>query len=580
MKVLTWNLKIWPALDGLPTEGEKADADSQAVTTADIQGADPIDRKWEKGKLVDFARVDKLIDIIAGLPDSKFPDVIFFQEVVSKRFVDYAVSKINAKKGSIVFKNVAHYNEPDIPQGLSVISKYDIIASTKIDIHKYLADHAKPSTDSGELKDATSLNSFISATSKPEFNLSIGGDAAWGKILSYATGSLPTLRPILAVQMLVDGLPLWCINVHLKSHLPPWSLLGLNKPTNPDTQTLSIGYAINKAIREIYAYSIAGFVEYQTVAFPTSKASFLVCGDFNTSKAYGADKPETINEATLNILTGAGFTRVAGGSYKSFNDFQESANSVDIDHVFWKAMPGGLLEGKTEKAFSLIDMLDGNNAVRYGTVSTDSTDTYLPGNYYVVPKSLSKKPEDNLYLSKTTNSFLAEESGFLKEGVTIYVDQRSYYIQPQKKRDDRKAVVLNPGTTKKILVELPGTCAIKETTENGKEGTIASFLGVGKHLVEIKAGSFEGGSVKKPGTPKFDSDQWEPVYKQWSSARKSYYKGVKITYQGAVYACKVPHDTVNQEIGDPAYLKKYWTKLSALDSGTVSDHNGLLVEIG
>lgn len=579
MKILTWNLKVWPSIDGLPDEGEKADADSQAVTTADVQGADPIDRKWEKGKLVDFARVDKLIEIISGMAD--LPDVIYLQEVVSKRFVDYVVAKINGRKGDIIYKYIAHYNEPEVPQGMSIISKHEITETFRIDVQKYLVDHPRVTQDVGDLKGTLSLNTFIGAGKRPEFDLTVGGDQAWGKILNYApnAGTFPTLRPVLAAKIIIDSKPVWCINVHMKSNLPAWNLLGLHKLPNPDPQSLSIAYAINKTIREITAYAVVGFTEYQSVAFPESKASFLVAGDFNTMGTKGTDKPEVSGENTLKILEGAGFKRAkVGGGYVSFNDFENEANGIDIDHVFWKGMADSLLANASEKSSSIINVRDQANLVKYSTVSTDSPDTYTAGNYYVVPKELSKKPETNLYLAKATNSFMSEESGLLKEGVTIYYNQKSYTILPQKAREDRKAVVLNPGTTQKILVELSGKCAIKETS-TGKEGTIASLLGAGSHYVEIKAGSFEGGSQKKLGKPKFDDGNWEPVLRAWSSVKKSYFKGQSIVYQGAKYVCTVPHDTLNQEIGDPAYLKKYWTKVSNIDSSPISDHNGLLVEI-
>lgn len=579
MRVLTWNLKLWPAVQGLPIEGDKAAIDGEATATpADINAVDPVDRKWDKAKLVDFERVDKLVEVLAGLKD-KLPDVIFLEEVVSKKFVNYVIARVNSELGSVVYKYATHYNEESVPQGISIVSKHEIIATTRIDVDKFLKDHPTQMGGVGDLKNTLHLNTFFNATSKPEFTQSVGGDSAWGKIINYVS-SFPQTRPILAVKVLIDSKPVWCIGVHLKSHLPSWELLGLGRQTSPDVALQNLGYAINKQIREIFAYAICGFIEYQMVSQPTAALSFIVAGDFNTSKVKHIDKPNVLGEKTLDILTSFGMTRaVIGNSYVSFNDFENPANGVDIDHVFWKAMPGGLLEGKTEKSSEIIDVLSDDNIISYDTVDTKSNNTYIPGGYYVVPKAISKKQEDNLFLAKTTTSFLSAETGYLKEGAVLTVGQRSFILLPQTK-DARKALVSNPGTATEILVKLPGTCKIKENSKDGKEGTVTSFFGNKQPLFKILATSWESGGTTKTGGARFDISAWEEVYPVWNSINKSYYKNKIVVFEGSRYVCTVPHDTVNEIITDAEYRKKYWTKLGSISTNTISDHNGLLVEIG
>lgn len=596
MRILTWNLKNWPSVNGLPTEDDKAAIDAEAFSVIEqLQAIDnPIDRSIEKNKLVDFQRADKLLEILLKL--SELPEVIFFQEVTSKNFIEWVVGSINEKKGSQVYNYVAHFNEPKISQGLSIVSKYEITEMQKVDIGNWLREHPRTNSDASDLdKDSENLEKFI--RDKPELGVAIGGGEAWGTVVNLAPRELTGLRPLFAAKLNIDGYPVWCINVHLKSNLPMWGAFGFGKSDSHDDTRKKMAAALNKSLREIYAHTIVGFSKFIEInekptvllgddGLAPRVSSFILAGDFNTVSSLDKENMLFKDEQTISILTSGGFKKVENTSI-TFNDLEDPSKSWDIDHVFIKGNPNSYLANKTGSA-AIIDVTIKENKVEYPVIEETFKDTVQHGRRYVIPKELLIKPgglssfvETSLFLAKKDTRFFSS-TAVLKPNSIVNLGPSKKYKVDSSASNNKELRTVNIGSTDgNIVFTMNGKCKLKEMFGKETVSTVTDITGKdsGASFFVDSKGFFESSSITDlPKKFTFDPEVWEQVYSKWS--RRTFWKDYKIVIDGVVYNCIEAHKAGETDnISDPEYLKRYWTKFTPVELGILSDHNGLLVSI-
>lgn len=586
MKILTWNLKHWPAMYGLPIDEDKASIDSEASTIEDIQNTSANEERFQKGRAIDFGRVDKLLEIITKLKEEGLPDIIFFQEVISKNFIDAMVSSLN--KDSMVYPNVIHFNKSKLSQGLCIISKYKVEEARTIDVGAWIKKHGKKTDLSEAQEKSENLQTFIS--SNPILNQPINGSEAWGHIVNNA-GNIQNLRPILLAKVMVEGKPIWCINVHLKSHLIMSDVLSLGSGRiEHSPQIKEIAYTFNKAIREIFAYTIVGFTERTSLIEKDfeNPSSFLLCGDFNTSYSIGTTNVEVANENTLKILTTAGYSKVENNK-GTFNDFSEADKNTDIDHIFWKSPAKGYLNGKVMKSVKLIDVTV--DRVTYPTIDDSFAEDIKKGSYYVIPEGTSGLKYTTLFLSKNPR-LSTFTSGTIKTGTQVKVGSDKYIIDSSNDASVRAANFVS--TDGGIMFNLNPKCKLKKLDSSGSSIKVITVKDAGlttSSFIVPDIGHFE--NVKeKPNKFEYRNGEWERVYYEWGNYennKRTYWKNAKIVYKldsgpnagkSRIMVCMeshVPSDT--DSMTDTAYRNRFWKDIGPIDSGFVSDHNGLIAVI-
>lgn len=590
MKILTWNLKHWPAMYGLPIDEDKASIDSEANTIEDIQNTAANAERFQKGRAIDFGRVDKLLEIIEKLKEEGLPDIIFFQEVVSKNFIDAMVLSLN--KDSVIYPSVIHFNKSKLSQGLCIISKYKVEEARTIDVGSWIKKHGKKTDLSEAQETSENLQTFISTN--PILNQTLNGSEAWGHIVNNA-GNISNLRPILLAKVMVGDKPIWCINVHLKSHLIMTDVLSLGSGrVDHSPQIKEIAYTFNKALREIFAYTIVGFTERTSLIEKDfeNPSSFLVCGDFNTSHAIGTSNVEVSNENTLKILTTAGYSKVENNK-PTFNDFSEAEKNTDIDHIFWKAPAKGYFNGKTVKSIKLIDITE--NRVTYPTIDESFAQDIKKGSYYVIPEKSSGLKYTTLFLSKDPK-LASFTSGTIKTGTEVRAGEKKYIIDSSNDASVRNANFVS--TDGGIMFNLNPKCKLKKLDSSGStKGDSVKVISVKdaglstSSFIVPDVGHFE--NVKeKPNKFEYRNSEWERVYYEWGNYennKRTYWKNAKVVYKldsgpnagkDRIMIClesHVPSET--DSMTDSAYKNRFWKDIGPVNSGFVSDHNGLLAVI-
>ena len=595
MKILSWNLKNWPSINGVPTMEDKDAIDREVrdhITSLDT--INPIEKSEDNSLLVDFQRADKLLSILLEM--SELPDVIFFQEVTSKNFIDWIAGQINKKKGSVIYGNVCHYNELSVSQGLSVVSKYNVIEAEKINVSSWLSSSAKSNNNSDLSKDVESLEKFIK--NKEELQVAIGGFPAWNTVIDQGASQFSGLRPILAVKIRVEDYDVWCLNVHLKSNLPLWAAFGLGKSDNHDDIRKRMASALNKGIREAYAHAIVGFTKRvevsESVAKKEKRSSFILAGDFNTVENLDKENILFKDETTLKIITGGGYKKVQNSNI-TFNNFEDSTKSWDIDHVFLKGEANSYLSNKTG-SMSMIDVTQDANKIRYDVINSSYKGQILKGSYYVIAKDLLVRPgglssfaETSLFLCIRSSS-ATNLTGILKVGATIKAgpqDDNVFIVDSSSTNTKDVRTVFISSKEGNIVFTVKEELKLKKAFGDKAVGTASTFLGEnhGSSFFVKDQGSFDGGIRELAKKFEVDPNNWKPMYKGWS--RRKFWEGYKIVVNDFIYACIEPHTPSNTDnfIADQAsgtlsdYGKRYWTKLGPVGLGTLSDHNGILVSI-
>jgi hypothetical protein len=589
MKILTWNLKHWPAMYGLPVDEDKAAIESEASTIQDIQNITANQERFQKGRAIDFGRVDKLLEIIEKLRSEGLPDIMFFQEVVSKNFIDAMVLALN--KNEVVYPNVIHFNKSGLSQGLCIISKYKVEEARTIDVGGWIKKHGKKTDLSEAQKDSENLQTFIS--DNPVLNQTISGSEAWGHIVNNA-GNISSLRPILLAKIMVEGKPVWCINIHLKSHLIMADVLSLGSGRiEHSAQIKEIGYTLNKSIREIFAYTIVGFTERTMLIEKEfeNPSSFLICGDFNTTHAIGTSDMTVANENTLKILTTAGYSKVENNK-PTFNDFTEAEKNVDIDHIFWKSPEKGYLNGRTVKSIKIIDI--NTDRVEYPTIDEGFSEDIKKGSYYVITEAASGLKYETLFLSKNPRLGVFT-SGTIKTGTKVNTGGKNYIIDVSNNASVRTANFTS--TDGMVLFNLDAKCKLKSLdSSGGTQGDSSRVIsvkdiGASPSFTVPDIGHFE--DLKgKPNKFVYKSGEWERVYYEWGNYennKRTYWKNAKVVYKldsgpnagkTRIMIClesHVPSET--DSMTDSAYKNRFWKDIGPVNSGFVSDHNGLLAVI-
>lgn len=594
MKILSWNLKNWPSMNGVPTLEDKEAIDQEVRDHIQaLENSNPLEKSTENSLLVDFQRAEKLLSILIAM--SELPDIIFFQEVTSKNFIDWIAGQINKNKGSEIYKNVAHYNEPEVSQGLSILSKYDIGEVQKINVSSWLAATSTSNKNSLLTEGIEGFESFIK--DKPELQVAIGGFPAWNTVINQGASQMSGLRPVLAVRLKIDDYDVWCLNVHLKSNLPMWGAFGLGKSDGHDDIRKKMASALNKGIREAYAHAIVGFTKKievsESVAKKEKKSSFIVAGDFNTVENLDKENILFKDDATINIIKNSGYTKAQNNNI-TFNNLEDSTKSWDIDHVFVKGGSDSYLKGKAPGNVNIIDVTQDENKVRYEVINDSFKSTIQKGKYYVISKDLLVKPgglstfaETSLFLAIDSMS-VTSTSAVLKVGATIKAGPDKVFIVDSASSNNTSArTVFISSTDGNIVFSVKEELKIKRVGGDKAVGTASTFLGEnhGSSFTVDNQGSFEGGIKTLPKKFEFDASKWSPVYKVWS--RRKFWEHYKIVINDIVYSCieaHTPSATDNFFANESAstlseYGKRYWTRIGPVGLGILTDHNGVLVVI-
>jgi hypothetical protein len=573
-------------MNGLPVDEDKKAIEGDAKDTlAAFVGLEVpnFNRSLDKASLIDYDRVEALKNIFDSLKKKgELPDIIFFQEVVAKNFINQLIGIINGPEK--IYKYASHFNRDGLSQGLSFISQYEIVEAQQIDIGAWLSAHGKRSNAASELESTSeSLQSFVSVNDI--LKQTISGSEAWGYIVNNAQSKFPSLRPIHLVKIKVNEQFIWCINVHLKSNLPGYSILGLGEDGDHSDQIKNMAYTFNKIIREIYAYAITGFCQIMS---KNGAFSYIVAGDFNTPENLNKSDPIVSGEITLKILKDFGFNKVSN-SEATFPNLDNPEKAMDIDHIFWKADSGSYLEAKTSKPGSLINIKTPDNYTEYKKIDKDSTQEILEGRYYIIDKSfLSDKSASALFLAKhKSQNFYTE--GIIKTGTVVKTGGFSYTVSDDNNEAVRKISINS--TEGSVNLSLNSKLKLKQ--KDPKKGsdivkTIKDFgLSSSQFIVDSVSDSFEK-LVEKSKRFEFSKNEWQQIYYPWrlksdkdNTLGATYWKGKKIVLDEKddtiLYECIQSHQTSEgDDILKDDYRKRYWKKVGPLKYDYVSDHNGLI----
>ena len=197
LKIMTWNLKFFPAIAGTVALDEDSYyidssaliANDKTLQDIDVTKTTPLD----KSKLVDFERVSKLLEIMKRVfPTGKdAPDVLLFQEVVSINYLATIIAKYNSylstessdpnDKEKICYPYfVSSMNDEaavNQSQKLCIVSKSPIEEVERINIFEYFNAHKRTRTDSlgpENEPDTIKLINYVENT-RPELQQSIAG---------------------------------------------------------------------------------------------------------------------------------------------------------------------------------------------------------------------------------------------------------------------------------------------------------------------------------------------------------------------------------------------------------------------
>ena len=607
LKVMTWNLKFFPAIAGTVALDEDSNyidssaliANDKTLQDIDITKTTPLD----KSKLVDFERVSKLLEIMKRIfPTGKdAPDVLLFQEVVSVNYLATIIAKYNSylstessdsnDKEKICYPYfVSSMNDEAVvnqSQKLCIVSKSPIEEVERINIFEYFNAHKRTRTDSFGPKDEPSTIKLINyvENTRPELQQSIAGQPAWGRILTNFEFNR-SIRPILAVKILHQGARIWILNLHLKSNLPSPKALGL---TTVDPSVLTVLQGWNKTLREMACSVVAGFIESKKKQFQDTNSSgygFIVAGDFNTVKNKNTSLPEFLGDNSLNYFTSVlnpPLSR-AGENYVSFPNAYDKTKDLDFDHIFWSDIQKSVPESLTQKSLDVIDIFSPENTIKYEDYNLEKIRDYEQGKYYVVPGEVSGNKEggSSLFLCKKNSSSKGFSAGYVREGAIIKSAGSSVKIDSQDNKEFRYAILSKVATGQGELHygSLNSSCKVIEFEGSRKErrGTIKELF-PGKNLTwEFKRTDIEGSIEQKP-KGKFIKSDWEQVYPFWSVSVNQYYIGFKIVYKAEVYECIETHTSGGFDINDETYRNKYWKKIHTIDKSYISDHNGLVLTL-
>lgn len=603
IKVMTWNLKFFPAVAGaiaLEDDSEYIDASVLGTNEQDLVDADTTKTPLDKGNLIDFARVDKLLEILkTKFPTSESaPDVIFFQEVVSPNYISSIIAKYNsfiAKKENkeiITYTNiVSNINdsaETNQPQKLCIVSKHPIEQVERINVLEYFKTHKRKLT-TGPQAQRIHLENFLNPATRPELNNSVGGQPAWGKFLNYFEVNRG-IRPIIAAKLVFGSSKIWVTNCHLKSNLPSPKALGI---ISKDTDTLKLLQAWNKTVREITSAVIASFVESKTEELKATNLptfGFIIGGDFNTVRNKNKNNPEFEGDASLDYFTSVlePPMKTISNIYTSYPNPYDQAKDLDIDHIFWRMNnPSGAISLEdTQIEFEIINTLDKENTIEYDTYNLDEVKNYEQGKYYVVGPEYTgnKTGGKSLFLCRKNSSSKGFEAGYINEGALIKSAETTVIVGSNDITN--KYVIFSKLSTKvgeDHIGVLLSSCIVilNKGLPNEKTGKLSDLF-PGKKLVwSIKRTDISGGTLRTPKGSFIKSD-WEQVYPFWepSIRTRSYYTGYKIVYKEEVWECIELHDPAGFTIEDQQYRNKYWKKLHPIDKSYISDHNALIVTLG
>lgn len=608
LKVMTWNLKFFPAIAGTVALDEDSNyidssaliANDKELQDMDVTKVTPLD----KSKLVDFERVSKLLEILKRtFPTAKdAPDVLLFQEVVSINYLATVIAKYNSylstessdpeDREKICYRYfVSSMNDEatvNQSQKLCIVSKSPIEEVERINVFEYFNAHKRTRTDLLGPKnepDTIKLINYVENT-RPELQQSISGQPAWGRILVNFEFNR-SIRPILAVKILHQGARIWVLNVHLKSNLPSPKALGL---TTVDPSILTVLQGWNKTLREITSSVVAGFIESKTKEFESTNSSgygFVVAGDFNTVKNKNTSLPEFIGDNTLNYFTSMLTPPLsrAEGDYVSFPNPYDKSKDLDIDHIFWSDIRGAFAQSLTQKSLDVINILSPENTIKYDEYDPKETTEYEQGKYYVVPGDVSGNKENGsaLFLCRKNSSSKGFSAGYVREGSIISSGKSiSVKIDSQDNKEFRYAILskVATGQGQAHYGSLNSSCKVIqfEGSKQKRRGTLKELF-PGKNLTwEFKRTDIEGSIEQKPKS-KFIKSDWEQVYPFWSVSVNQYYIGYKIVYKAEVYECIETHASGGFNINDKEYRDRYWKKVHTIDKSYISDHNGLILTL-
>lgn len=604
IKIMTWNLKFFPAVGGaiaLEDDAEYIDASVLGTNEQDLVDSDTTKTPLDKGKLIDFARIDKLLEVLkTNFPTSaSAPDIIFFQEVVSPNYISSIIAKYNSfiakseNKEIITYSNiVSNINdsaETNQPQKLCIVSKHPIEQVERINVLEYFKTHKRKLT-TGPQAERIYLESFLNPATRPELNNSVAGQPAWGKLLNYFEVNRG-IRPIIAAKLLIGGGKIWVANCHLKSNLPSPKALGIS---SKDPDSLKILQAWNKTVREITSSVMASFVESKTEEFKKNgppSFGFIIGGDFNTVKNKNKTNPDFDGEASLNYFTTVLEPPMKSitDTYTSFPNSYDPSKDLDIDHIFWRMNDpsGGLSLPDNQTKLDIINILDKNNSIEYESYNLEEVKNYEQGKYYIIGPEFTgnKDGGKGLFLCRKNSSSKGFDAGYVNEGAIIKSAETSVKVAVGNDITARYVILSKVGTKsgEDNIGVLSSSCkvVINSGLQNEKTGTLSELF-PGKKLVwSIKRTDMPGGTLKTPKGSYIKSD-WEQVYPFWNPTigTKSYYTGFKIVYKEELWECIEVHDPAGFTIEDETYRNRYWKKLHPIDKSYISDHNALVVTLG
>jgi hypothetical protein len=376
-----------------------------------------------------------------------------------------------------------------------------------------------------------------------------------------------------------------------------WGAFGFGKSDSHDETRKKMAAALNKSIREIYAHTIVGFSKFIEVSekatvllgengLASRGSSFILAGDFNTVNSLDKENMLFKDEQTISILTSGGFKKVQNTAI-TFNDLEDTSKSWDIDHVFLKGSTGSYLEGKTGTA-SIVDTTLKENKVEYPTIDENFKELIQHGRRYVITKDLLTKPgglssfvETSLFLAKKDTRFFSSTAVLKPNSVVNFGPTKKYKIDVSANNNKELRTVNIGSTDSNIVFTMNGKCKLKEMFGKETVATVSDITGKdsGASFFVTSKGFFEGSSITElPKKFTFDQSVWEQVYSKWS--RRAFWKDYKMVLDGVVYNCIEAHKAGETDnISDPEYLKRYWTKFTPVELGILTDHNGLIVTI-
>jgi hypothetical protein len=607
LKVLSWNLKFFPAVGGavlLDEDINYMDSAAFLANEKELQDADTTKTPLDKGKLIDFERVSKLFEILkTNFPTGKdAPDVMLFQEVVSVNYLASIIAKYNsylstestdqADKDKVCYPYfISTINDQAVvnqSQKLCIVSKSPIEEVERINVFDYFNAHKRPRTDSlgpANESETIKLIDYVENT-RPELQQAIAGQPAWGKLLVNFEFNR-SIRPILAAKILHQGSRIWVLNVHLKSNLPSPKALGLN---SVDPSILTVLQAWNKTLREMTCSVVAGFIESKKKQFQEANSSgygFLVGGDFNTTKKRNLTAPEFVGDASLNFFTSVlnPPMKFITEDYISFPNAYDQSKALDIDHMFWSDIEGSFSQSLDQSSFKVIDIYSPENTIKYEEYNPNEVQFYEQGKYYVIPGSVSGNKEGGtaLFLCRKNSSSKGYSAGYIREGSLIKSLDTTVKIDSQESKEFRYAILTKVATKQgeNHLGSLNGKCKVilLEGTKDEKRGTIKELFPDKNFTWEIKRTDIEG-SIEQQPKAKFVKSDWEQIYPFWSPSVSKYNVGFKIVYKAEVYECLEVHESGGFNINDESYRNKYWKKIHTIDKSYISDHNGIVITLG